>query len=561
MKTSTQKSDSDAHKLISKMLKRLTKAIWKADKNEGDPPKAPTLRDIQNFTQNVPERDFIRVVGIDAHFWVTLNEEGFNASDPPAHVLNLRESLSDAVSRDYAREALKYMEGEESQQIQNATLPQKPEDDVNATLLLEATANEAQAITNFMLQTQGEPTFERAVTLHAEWLQWKESEPNLQHPLKPIVGAWIQETTAKQITLEYDQKHPIGILKSSLGSVRDASFVELGETTRLPEFATPNSRQQVESTQLQLFHPAAKTSILPAVMPLQIAHPMGLKPKTKAGAVSHVIRIFFEALMALAPNQQQTDMVFRLGDLIRYLYPDGKFHRTNQLPYVINALEVLHFHATVPWRDDQGDLRRWRPVYVKSPLEINSKNETPVLMRVEMPPDAKQGIAVDKQITRELGKSSAPQFNAYLTAAWIWDKYGTHRGKIIDPTRPVERRNSENTLVDATGKPILNPRGKALTNLYDTHAVKKLERELNADAIKRYPVLSDADLIYACFPNTNDTQRKRLLKRAQAHWTKLEKTHIVRIERLTHGWRILPGASHIARYRGVQEAQKRRGCI
>ena len=591
MKTSTQKSDSDAHRLISEVLKRLTKVIWKADKNEGTPPKGPTLRDIQNFTQNVPERDFIRVVGIDAHFWVTLNEEGFNASDPPAHVLNLRESLSDAISRDYAREArnryshfsdqtlnernpqrrerwraatqesqqeLKHMAAAESQQIQNATLPQKPEDDVNATLLLEATANEAEAITNFMLQTQGEPTLERAVTLHAEWLQWKESEPNLQHPLKRIVGAWIQETTSKQITREYDQKHPIGILKSALGSIRDVSFVELGETARLREFATPNSRQQVESTQLQLFHPAAKTSILPAVMPLQIAHPMGLKPKTKAGAVSHVIRIFFEALMALAPNQQQADMVFRLGDLIRYLYPDGKFHRTNQLPYIINALEVLHFHATVPWRDDQGDLRRWRPVYVKSPLEINSKNETPVLMRVEMPPDAKQGIAVDKQITRELGKSSAPQFNAYLTAAWIWDKYGTHRGKIIDPTRPVERRNSENALVDATGKPILNPRGKALTNLYDTHAVKKLERELNPDAIKRYPVLSDADLIYACFPNTNDTQRKRLLKRAQAHWTQLEKTHIVRIERLTHGWRILPGASHVARYRGVQEAQTRR---
>ena len=32
-----------------------------------------------------------------------------------------------------------------------------------------------------------------------------------------------------------------------------------------------------------------------------IAHPMGLKPKTKAGAVSHEIRIFFEALTALEP--------------------------------------------------------------------------------------------------------------------------------------------------------------------------------------------------------------------------------------------------------------------
>ena len=121
----------------------------------------------------------------------------------------------------------------------------------------------------------------------------------------------------------------------------------------------------------------------------------------------------------------------------------------------------------------------------------------------------------------------------------------------------MERRNRENALVDATGKPIVNPHGKEITNLYDTHAVKQSEREPNSDAIKRYPVLSDEDLIYACFPNTNDTQRKRLLKRAQTHWTALEKAGIVRIERLTKGWRILPGASHVARYRGVKETQKR----
>lgn len=178
-------------------------------------------------------------------------------------------------------------------------------------------------------------------------------------------------------------------------------------------------------------------------------------------------------------------------------------------------------------------------------------------MRVEMPPDAKQGMAVDKQILRGLGKASAPQFNAYLTAAYLWDKYGTHQGKIIDPTRPVERRNSENALVDENGKPLVNPHGKEITNLYDTHAVKQSERETNPDAIKRYAVMSDEDLIYACFPNTTTQNHWVLLKRAQAHWTELEKAGIVRIERLTHGWRILPGASHIEKYRGVKETQKR----
>ena len=413
-----------------------------------------------------------------------------------------------------------------------------------------------EPLANHLLRVSGEPSAERLEWLHQAWRLALEQDTKLSHPIVPLLRAWMQQQSAKRVTLDYDKKHPISVLKHPLGSIRDVSLVELGETAHLREFATPNSSRQVESTQLQLFDPTEKNSILPAIMPLQIAHPMGLKPKTKAGAVSHEIRIFFEALMALEPTQQQVDMMFRLGDLIHYLYPDGKFNRTNQLPYIINALEVLHFYATVPWRDDQGDLRRWRPVHVKSPLESNSKNETPVFMRVEMPPDAKQGMAVDKQILRGLGKASAPQFNAYLTAAYLWDKYGTHQGKIIDPTRPVERRNSENALVDENGKPLVNPRGKEITNLYDPHAVKQSEREPNPDAIKRYPVLSNEDLIYACFPNTTTQNLRVLLKRAQTHWTELEKAGIVRIERSTHGWRILPGVSHIERYRGVKETQK-----
>ena len=540
------------------ILQAIAKCIWEADKNEGDPP-VPSVSDIQEFT-SIPESPieevFVQRLGECYFVWqaMTLQLSGLSKDleDVPIFI---------STDDDFPKEI-----DETRMKAWTERILDENRDDLKEWLKIQLKepgwphlkkACDFNAVSNHLLRTAGEPTQDGAQWLHQEWKSARKQDAELAHPFTPIVREWIQTQTAKPITLEYDQKHPIGILKHPMGSVRDVSFVELGETAHLREFATPNSRQQVESTQLQLFPPVEKTSILPAVMPLQIAHPMGLKPKTKAGAVSHEIRIFFEALMALEPDQQQVEMMFRLGDLIRYLYPDGKFNRTNQLPYIINALEALHFHATVPWRDDQGDLRRWRPVYVKSPLEINSKNETPVLMRVEMPPDAKQGMAVDKQILRGLGKASAPQFNAYLTAAWLWDKYGTHQGKIIDPTRPVERRNSENALVDENDKPLVNPHGKKITNLYDTHAVKQSERELNPAAIKRYPALSDEDLIYACFPNTNDTQRKRLLKRAQTHWTELEKAGIVRIERLTQGWRILPGASHVEKYRGVKQTQKR----
>ena len=402
-------------------------------------------------------------------------------------------------------------------------------------------------IANYFLRTAGEPTESRVEWIHEAWKRASDTERSLRHPLEKIVIAWIEERTAKQITKDYDRKHPAAILKYPMGSsVRDMLPVETSEIAQLREFATPK-----ESEQLRLFESNKSKPILPVIIPLHIAHPTGLKAQTKSGAVSHEIRIFFEALMALEPNQHKADIMFRLGDLITYLYPNGKFNRTNQLPYIINALETLHFYATVPWRDDQGDLRRWRPVHVKTPIDLSAKNDTPVYMSVDMPPDIKQGMLVEKEVVRKLGKKSSPLFNAYLTAAWLWDTYGTHKGKIADPTRPAANRNDDGAIVDSTGKPIYTERGGKTKNPYSPMVVKQLEREPNPNAINRYPVLSNEELIYACFPNSESQQKRDLLKRSKAAWTELEKMRVVRIQRLPRGWRILPSEKHIATYRGV----------
>ena len=407
-------------------------------------------------------------------------------------------------------------------------------------------------IANYFLRTAGEPTESRVEWVHEAWKRAHETERSLTHPLEKIVIAWIEERTTKQITKDYDRKHPAAILKNSMGSIRCVSPVETSEIAQLREFATPK-----DSEQLQLFESNKSKLILPAIIPLQIAHPAGLKAQTKSGAVSHEIRIFFEALMALEPNQHKADIMFRLGDLITYLYPNGKFNRTNQLPYIINALETLHFYATVPWRDDQGDLRRWRPVHVKTPIDLSAKNDTPVYISVDMPPDIKQGMLVEKEVVRKLGKKSSPIFNAYLTAAWLWDEYGTHKGKIADPTRPAVNRNDDGVIVNSTGKPIYTERGGKTKNPYSPAVVKQLEREPNPNAISRYPILNNEELIYACFPNSTTKQTSQLLSRAKKAWTELEKMGIVRIERLRRGWRIMPSEKHITTYRGVAHVSQR----
>lgn len=585
----TQTSDSEAQSLISKVLKRLTKVIWEADKNEGDLPEGPTLSDIQNFTQDVPESDFIRVVGIDAHFWVTLSEEGFNASDPPAEVLNLRKSLSDALSRDYAREArnlysylsdqtlserdkqrrdawravmqklrqeLKSMDEKELRKIKSATLytlAQTREENENTNLWLEATANEAQAIANFILQTEGEPTLERAVTLHQEWLQWQESQENLQHPLKPIVRAWIQQATAKPITREFDRKHPAAVIeRSRMGSIRDVTtFSSLAEEidTLIPLSAPAPESQQIEMPGLET------QSILPEVLPLQAVHMRDGIETTKRGAVAMPIRLFFEAMMALDPKETQVDIHFKLGDLLRYLNPDGKYNRTNHLPHVLQGLHSLHF-LRIPYRsnpDKPSTEVDWIPVLPRTVPNLKSGDNASIILEVKLPPDTKGGMMVEKDILRLTGKKSSAKFNAYLTACWIFDRYGTTPRGIIDPTKPAVQRDIEGYLTDGNGKRFLDDSGKPIKNRYHAKNIAAGARVDN-EAREQYPILSFEDLTRACFPKGFDRKKRATYqKRALKAWEELQADNILRIEKYQHGWRILPSESHIGRYRALKK--------
>lgn len=572
---------------VSEIISGLARAIWKKMEYEGDPPEGPTLSDIQNFTQDVPQRKFIQVVAFEEQFWVTLSEEGFNAPDPPAQVLKLRERLSDALSHDYARDArnlynyfsdrtlaernrqrrerwravmqklrqeLRDMEEEESQKIHSATLytlAQNREEDVNLIWLLEATAAEAQAIADFILQTEGEPTAERALTLHEQWKQWRKSEENLQHPLAPIVRAWIQQATAKQITREYNRKHPAAIIeRSRMGSIRDVTtFLNLPEEldTLMPFSALPPESRQIEMPGLET------QSILPEVLPLQAVHMREGIETTKRGAVAMPIRLFFEAMMALDPKETQVDIHFKLGDLLRYLNPDGKYNRTNHLPHVLQGLHSLHF-LRIPYRsnpDRPSTEVDWIPVLPRTVPNVNSGDDASIILEVKLPPDARGGMMVEKDILRLTGKKSSAKFNAYLTACWIFDRYGTTPKGIIDPTKPAANRDHEGYLIDPLGNRIFDEHGKNMKSEYHKNAVKTLGREPNP-ARERYPILSFEDLTRACFPKGYPQRRKSMyLQRALEAWQALANDGILRIEKFKQGWRILPSDSHIGHYRAV----------
>ena len=404
--------------------------------------------------------------------------------------------------------------------------------------------------------TTGGITSINIMEVHLFWCEVKKmySACKHKHPLAPIVQARLQEQVANPITKEYDARHPVAVLKSPLGSIKEVNFLD-SDAANLREFAQPERQTQIDQ---YLFDFASETpSILPAVMPLDVAHPLGVNESTRKGAVHHVIRVFFEALMALEPTQTEGNIVITLGNLISYLYPHGKFHRTNQLPYIINALDILHFYATVPYRTESGNTGRWRPVVVRNTIDIKSSDDDRIYIDVKLPPDATQGMMVEKHVMRRLGQESAPRFNAYLMACWLWDKFGTGKKGLIDPTKPVEIRDVARDLLDAKGEKIFDSQGKPIQNLYHSEAIAQLERERNS-AANRYPILSFDDLILACKSSGyNQKRRKRELDRALKHWEQLAMEGVIQIEKHSDGWRIMPGKSHIARYRGLRKAAKK----
>ena len=230
--------------------------------------------------------------------------------------------------------------------------------------------------------------------------------------------------------------------------------------------------------------------------------------------------------MALPGSVTKQRVKFTLGDLIKFLNPDGKFHRTNQLKYIVSAFQTLNSNAVIEWEYKKGKTGFWLPVVARSFPGLDSGRDFPIVLDVELPPNATQGPMVLKYPLRMTGKKSLPQFNAYLAITEVWDRYGTHGGKITDPTNPVDYNNPD-------GQRVRNPK---------------------AD---KYPIFSDLDILLACFPNMDfsnmqPNQKRKKFSLARKHIRALEKAGYMKIEETAFGWRPLPSRKHPQIYRALK---------
>ena len=401
---------------------------------------------------------------------------------------------------------------------------------------------------DFLLAVGASITKNYIEDIHKFWLNCAKVKPKLPHPLTPIVYAWLCEHDAKHITGDFDKHRPVAIMKrEAMGSIRDVLYTSDEGGSVRSEFIASSAPKQKQLRLEGSYQPDTK---LPNILPFEL-YQQGIAT-TKSAAVAMPVRLAFEALMQMEPGTHSERLCWQLGDLIDYLNPDGKFHWTNQVGYILEGLNSLYW-LRFPYKPRAEGEIDWIPFLPRAVPNQNSTRNSTIVVEVSLPPDLNaHGMMVEKNVVRLMGKKSSARFNAYLTACWIYDHYGTVKGKIIDPTMPEERRNDLGHLVDKDEKPIFDSHGNPVKNAKSADAARQLDREANPGR-DRYPILNNDDLTRSCYPRgVPAEQRREYLKRAKKAWTQLESDGYIRIERFDHGWRIMPSEQHVQLYRTLK---------
>ena len=307
----------------------------------------------------------------------------------------------------------------------------------------------------------------------------------------------------------------------------------------------------------------ADMTCLPTLEPERREIPALLTLFDAAGGEGLVhMRIFVEALLSVPANTRaelQQVGPFTIGEIAGdWLQWNRKHYRatgTKTGKMLRRALDKVHSMA-VPINDEGG---LYYPLFTRA-IE-GSRWEHRVSFLAQLPPGAKVGPPIDRNMLRLLGKKSSPAYRAYLSLCFDWDYYGGHRGRLIRPTRPeVKRHKATGALLNSEDRIIVgkvvkdrkNGSNRVVGNLpakawNDPRAIPTGRREPNPAAAERYHRLYEADdLVHLCYPAQiydDPATRRKMRYPAKNAIRLIEKAGGCVIEQLGNKgkiWRILP---------------------
>ena len=408
-----------------------------------------------------------------------------------------------------------------------------------------------KCISRHIIRTAGEPSIDQLEWLHTLWaLERQEASCEIEHPLRSVVKAWDEKRRTKPITRETERKRPGATLPmKSAARVRDV-FVESAET----EIATsPPPAAQLMLPTLEV------KQHLPEILPLEVLQGIPLQTQGRQ-QVSMAVRLFLEGVMMLNPQQHQGRFERRLGELVDDLHAENDRIRKRDVDRVVKGIHLLD-QIRIPYIDPVGGPGRFRPIRAWNEPMHGANRDFNIIFDMRFPSDDKSEMLVIKSIIRLLGQVSPSQFNAYLAACWIFNRYGRNpKNALIDPTMPDpdSARDERGVLLHPeTHRAILDEKGKGVKDIYDPAAVKVLDRVDRAEA-SAYPVLSFEELTRACYPgvNLNKTNKSKYDRDALEAWDELEQEEIIRIIQHADGYQILPSSEHINLHRAILKSKR-----
>ena len=218
------------------------------------------------------------------------------------------------------------------------------------------------------------------------------------------------------------------------------------------------------------------------------------------------LRLWHEMVMAV-PMDQRGHVVSRVSlpirELIAWLWPHGGFRPSKHWDGLQKSLAALN-RMYVPFQNDL-----WAIVLVR---RMPRDPKGVISVDISIPPGTGHGPLIHRGTLRQYGLQNVGKYRAYLWICFMWDRYGRTPTGTVQATRPAVARDEEGFILDVDGQRVLN-RGKPVTDWNHRSAVPLLHREPNPAAARRYPVLSDAQLVHLVNPAARQSHNERRQKR------------------------------------------------
>ena len=414
-----------------------------------------------------------------------------------------------------------------------------------------------------LLRTNGEPTAERLEWLHKGWLLAREDNPDLKHPLGPLVKAWLTETTIPKIKPERQQN--TGIIHDAIRDTFPSPRLNMTVMETMP--GAPEQLMLLKNLpqgELQLELPGfvfPESELVPA-LPLKAYETVGGKPNQQGGGAPISQRLFCNILLEYAQKQRGLYGTARLNtnyrDVKSWLYPKGTTNPKSVLiPRLYKGMYELH-NLRFLWKR-----RAWNIISVDSLPTMEIRPDDPLTFTVRMPDgmNTKNGALIGIEPLRIYGAQSAAKFRAWVRLAYLWDAAKIRSGgSRIYATVPEVLRNADDYLVNAKGEVILTgdlyrtKKGWRYRNgsqpqkaWYHPLAIQTGRPERNPQANK-VPVLSDSDMVKLFYDHRErrDVAFRSALKEAYKHAKQMHKdgTIVIECDQVNEktgvkGWRIL----------------------